>query len=125
MPFEFQELTSDNGVPYLRMEASGRIELADAKVFEAHLLRPSVRGGRVLSFAHHGTEYSVEARKFFPTLRDKFSKMGVVVTSPIGRAAINVMLRLTYSGEGGIIRMFASKQEAMAWLEITTPGRTE
>lgn len=121
MPFEFQELTNDNGMLYLRMDVSGRIELADGKALEAHLLRPSLRGGRVLAVAREGTEYSIEVRKFFPTLRDKFSKLATVVTSPIGRAAVNVMLRLTYFGEGGIIRMFTSEQEAMAWLESQSP----
>jgi hypothetical protein len=121
MPFAFQELTSNNGMHYLRVDSSDRIELADGEALEAHLLRPSLRGGRVLAVARNGTEYSVEVRKFFPTLRDKFNKLATVVTSPIGRAAINMMLRLTYHGEGGVVRMFTSEQEAMAWLESDKP----
>jgi hypothetical protein len=117
MPFEFQVLTSETGRQYLRVDASNRIELADGKALEAHLLQPNLRGGVVLAVASNGTEYSPEVRKFFPTLRDKFSKLASVVTSPIGRAAINMMLRLTYFGEGGIIRMFTSEKEAMQWLE--------
>jgi hypothetical protein len=123
MPFEFQELTTDNGMHYLRVDSSDRIELADGKALEAHLLRPSVRGGRVLAVVRNGTEYSIEVRKFFPTQHDNFSKLGVVVNSPIGRAALNMMLRLTYRGEGGRIKMFSSEQEAMAWLEAGTPPR--
>lgn len=120
MPFEFHELTSANGMHYLRIDASGHVDLADAEAFGARLLRPGIRGGNVMSVVSKGTEYSPEARKYFPTQRDNFRKLAVVVTSPIGRAAINVMLRLTRN-EGGLVRMFNSESEALAWLESDEP----
>lgn len=119
MPFKFEELTSTAGMLYLRVDASDEVVLADGKALEAHMLQPNLRGGCVLSVVRKGTEYSVEARKFFPTLQDKFSKLAVVVTSPIVRAAINMMMRLNRPA-GGLIRMFTSEQEAMEWLESDT-----
>jgi hypothetical protein len=116
MPFQFQELTTARGMHYLRIDASDHVDLTDAKALEARLLQPNLRGGRLLSVVSKGTEYAPETRKFFGTLNDKYSLMAVVVTSPIVRAAINVMLRLAKT-QGGIIRMFTSEQEAMEWLE--------
>jgi hypothetical protein len=120
MPFQFQELTSGSGMHYLRVDASDRVDLADGKAMEARLLQPNLRGGCVLAVANKGTEFSTDVRKFFATLNDKFSKLAVVVTSPIVRAAINVLLRLN-KPEGGTFRMFTSEQEAMAWLESGKP----
>ena len=120
MPFQFQELTSPSGMHYLRVDASDHVGLADGKALEAQLLQPHLRGGRVLSVVRKGTEYAPEVRKFFSTLNDKFSLMAVVVTSPIVRAAINMMVRLN-KPEGGAFRMFTSEQEAMAWLEGNKP----
>jgi hypothetical protein len=120
MPFQFTELTSTTGMHYLRIDASDRVDLSDGKALEALLLQPHLRGGRVLSVVRKGTEYAPEVRKFFPTLHDKFSKLAAVVTSPIVRAAINMMLRLT-KAEGGTLRMFTSEQEALAWLESDEP----
>ena len=71
MPFQFEVLTSASGMHYLRVDASGRVDLADAKELEAHLLQPQLRGGCVLSVVSKGTEYLPEARKFFPSLQDK------------------------------------------------------
>jgi hypothetical protein len=116
MPFQFEVLTSASGLHYLRIDASGRIELADAKAFEAHMLQPQLRDGLVLSVVSKGTEYSPEARKFFPSMKDKTSKVAGVVTSPIVRAAINMMLRLDNEA-GKRMRLFTSEQEAMNWLE--------
>lgn len=116
MPFQFQELTSASGMHYLRVDASGRVELADAEALDARLLQPNLRGGRMLSVVEKGTEYSPEARKFFPKLQGKFSDLAVVVTSPIVRAAINMMMRLNKE-KGMHMRLFTSEQEAMKWLE--------
>jgi hypothetical protein len=121
MPFQFEDLTSPTGMHYLRVDAWDRIDLADGHALEARLLQPNLRGGKVLSVARKGTEYVPEVRKFFPTLQDKFSKLAAVVTSPIVRAAINMMIRLAQSPEGGTLRLFTSEHEAMAWLESDQP----
>jgi hypothetical protein len=116
MPFQFQELTTSSGIPYLRVDVSAQVDLADGQALEAYLLRPSMRNARVLSVVAKGTEYSPEVRKFFPALNDKYVKLAAIVTNPIVRAAINMMLRLK-PVEGGLFRMFASEQEALEWLE--------
>jgi hypothetical protein len=120
MPFQFQELTTSSGIHYLRVDVWAQVELTHGKELEAYLLRPSMRNGRVLCVIAKGTEYSPDVRKFFPTLNDKFFKMAAVVTNPIVRAAINMMLRLK-PVEGGIFRMCASEQDAVEWLESPNP----
>jgi hypothetical protein len=120
MPFQFQEFDTSSGMHYLRVDVSGQVELADGQAMEAYLLRPNMRNGRVLCIVAKGTEYSPEVRKFFATLNDKFFKMASVVTNPIIRAAINMMVRLKPI-EGGLFRMFSSEQEALKWLESTDP----
>ncbi|KIG16586.1 hypothetical protein DB30_04357 [Enhygromyxa salina] len=72
--------------------------------------------GLVLSRVAKGTEYSPEVRKFFPTVHEDFTAVAAIVTSPIVRAAINLMLRFANSS-GAVLRMFTSETEAMAWLE--------
>jgi hypothetical protein len=116
MPFQFEELTTSSGIQYLRIEVSGQVELADGKALEAYMLRSSKRDARVLSVVSKGTEYSPEVRKFFPTLNDKYFKLAAVVTNPLVRAAVNVMMRLGQP-QGGIMRMFPNEQEALEWLE--------
>jgi hypothetical protein len=121
MPFQFEERTSAAGMHYLRIDAWDRVDLEDGHALEARLLQPHLRGGKVLAVGHKGSEYTPQVRKFFPTLHDKFNKLAVVVTSPIVRAAVNMMIRLGGQREGGILRMFSSEQEAMAWLESDAP----
>jgi hypothetical protein len=116
MPFQFQELTTSSGMQYLRVDVFEQVELTHGKQLEAYLLRPNMRDARVLCVVAKGTEYSPEVRKFFPTLNDKFFKLAAVVTNPIVRAAINMMLRLK-PVDGGIFRMCSSEQDALEWLE--------
>lgn len=120
MPFQFQELDTSSGMHYLRVDVSAQVDLADGKALEAHLLRPSMRNARVLSVVAKGTEYAPEVRKFFSTLNDKYFKLAAVVSNPIVRAAINMMVRLRPI-EGGNFRMFGSEQEALEWLEDPNP----
>jgi hypothetical protein len=117
MPLEIAEASSPGGLRYLQIDLWGRVELADAQAIEARVLpgQPHHRG-YLLPRVAKGTEYSPEARKFFGTLSDKCSAVSMVVTSPIVRAAVNLMLR--YAGQhGDLLRMFTSEEEAMAWLE--------
>lgn len=120
MPFQFEELTTRSGMHYLRVDISAWVDLAHGKALEAYLLRPSMHNARVLCVIAKGTEYSPEVRKFFPSLNDKFFKMAAIVTNPIVRAAINMMLRLK-PVDGGAFRMFASEREALEWLENPNP----
>lgn len=120
MPFTFGEITTPGGRRCLLVEVSGPVSLADAQAMERHLLPGSAHhGGLVLSRVAKGTEYSPEARKFFPSLQSKYRALGTVVTSSIVRAAINLMIRLTPQ-TGGEVRMFTTEAEALAWLDGVT-----
>lgn len=103
------------------MYATGLIELPDAKALEASLL-PGTRyhRGLVLSIVDRSAEFRPDARKYFTTLQDKYGAMGVVVTSSIVRAAINLMIRLT--GQARAFRLFTTEAEAYAWLDAWTPA---
>ena len=116
MPFEFSDQQSSSGMIYLRIDVAGAVGIEDAKGLEAQLMRPEQSSGKVLSVASKGVVYSLEFRKFVPSINDKYSSMAVVVTSPIVKAAINLMLRLSPSA-GGVVRMFSREADAFEWLE--------
>jgi hypothetical protein len=122
MPFQFDEATTPNGLRYLVIDVSGWVDIADGHALQARLQpgQPHHRGF-VLSRTTKGTEYSPEVRKFFRELEGYFAAIGVVVTSPLVRAAINLMLR--FSGNKGTVRMFTSEAEAVAWLESCARSR--
>jgi hypothetical protein len=117
MPFQFDEATSAKGMRYLIVDAFGPVGIDDGRALEARLLPGQPHhGGFVLSRVAKGTEYSPEVRKFFFTLHDKHTALAALVTSPIVRAAINMMMR--FSGtQGAVLKMFTSEDEAVAWLE--------
>ena len=114
MPFQFEEAVTPQGKPLLRVHAQGEVALADAQELEARLEGRN-RRWRVISIVDKGTEYAPPARKYFPNLQHKYSAMAAVVTSPIVRAAINMMMRL--SGQAPDLRLFTSEEEALAWLD--------
>jgi len=116
MPIECESATTAKGTPYLRTNVFARVTLADAQQMEVFLLPGQpLHGGPVFSVVAKATEYDPDARKFFVTLSDKYGALAAVVTSPIVRAAINLMLRL--NGSVGAVRMFTNEDEALAWLE--------
>lgn len=114
MPFQFDEGTTAGGLRYMIVDTAGHVSLDDGRELEARLLAGRQRhGGYILARVAKGTDYSPEVRRFFPSLRGKYSAAGVVVTSPVARAWINTILR--FSG-APTVRMFASEDEALAWL---------
>lgn len=116
MPFQFQDVTTPSGLCYLLVDASDAVGIDDGRELEARLLPGQPHhDGYMLSRVARGTDYSPEVRKFFPTLEDKYSALAVVVTSPIVRAGINIMLRIARAASGKV-RMFTSDDEAVAWL---------
>lgn len=117
MPLQFEEATTPGGLRYLQIDLAGRIDIADGRAIEAWVLpgQPHHRG-YLLPRVAKGTEYSPEVRKFFATLNDKCTAVAMVVTSPLVRAAVNLMLR--YAGnQGDLLRMFTSEDQALAWLD--------
>lgn len=115
MPYIFEDAKAPSGAPLLRVRTSGRISLEDAE----DLGRRVTQGGRVdrliLIFMEKGTEWSPEARKYFPNMANTFRRCAAVVTNPIVRSAINLMVRLI--GESGVFRIFADEGAALAWLD--------
>ena len=114
MPFEFSDQHFDNGELYLRIDVSGEVTLDDAKAMIAQMERPEHRNGRALSVVAKGTVYTPEARKHFPKIDPLYSCLAAVVTSPVVRAAINLMVRLTPQGRR--FRMFKDERSALEWL---------
>ena len=115
MPFEFSDRSLPSGTPYLHVEVSELVELADGEGLYAQLQRPEHRRGKVLCVVAKGTVYSPEVRKYFPNITDQFGACAAVVTSPIVRAAINLMIRLT--PQGAKFSMFKDEASAIEWLE--------
>lgn len=120
MPLQLEDGTTPAGHPCLIAKASGYVTLAEAQAM-GPLLEKGARyhQQRVLSPVAKGTEYSPEARKYFPNLNPNLFALAAVVTSPLVRAAINLMLRFT--GKGVRFRMFTTEAEAMAWLDSVDP----
>ncbi|WAS93486.1 DUF7793 family protein [Nannocystis punicea] len=116
MPFLFEEATTPQGKPLLRILARGEVTLADAEALGARI-EPGARNHRwrILSVVEKGTEYSSAARKYFPNLQPMYGAIAVFVTSPIVRAAINMMMRLT--GQAPNLRLFSTEEEGLAWLD--------
>ncbi|MCA9715055.1 MAG: hypothetical protein H6713_35780 [Myxococcales bacterium] len=117
MPFRFTEKTTESGARYLRVDAEGRVSLDDAKEFQSWVMRPEWHLGLIMSVVGKGTAYDRDARKVFQTLNEHITALATVVTSPIVRAAINMMLRLARSRGTTPLRMFTSEEEALRWLE--------
>jgi hypothetical protein len=118
MPLQFGEITTPKGRPCLLIDSSGLCDLADGQAMQARL-NPGTRHhhGLVLSRAAKTTEFSPELRRFFPTMgTDSYLALASVITSPVVRAAVKLLVRLTpRSAEN--FRVFASDADALAWLD--------
>lgn len=115
MPLAFEELATPRGRPYVRVAVTGEFDLADAKQFVTrfgkdgpYFMKPS------MSVVPRGTEYTSDARKHLQTMGDA-GPTATVTTSPLVRAAVNLMVRL--SGRKNTLRMFGTEAEALAWLD--------
>jgi hypothetical protein len=122
MPIQFDQATTAGGLRYLIIDVSDVIDLDDSRQIEAHLSpgQPHHQGYLLVRVAL-GTEYAVDARKFLASLQNNYRALAAVVTSPIGRALINVMAR--FSRASGVLRMFMTEAEALAWLESQAQSR--
>jgi hypothetical protein len=116
MPIVLTETTTPAGKRVLRSHASGEVTLEEAKTFGVRL-QPGAPNhqGLLLVVIEKGTDYTPEARKYFPTLNGTYKAMAFVITSPIVRAAVNMMVRLI--GQSPNMRMFTREDEALAWLD--------
>lgn len=116
MPFYFEESRTPKGHPLLKVQSTGHIALADAEAMGARLTPGSRNHAwRIITHVDKGVEYAPAARKYFPTMNGNYFALAAMVTSPIARAAINMMLRLT--GQSPDLKMFSDEAEALAWLD--------
>jgi hypothetical protein len=123
MPLRFSEATSPGGLRYLITDVGGHIDIEDGHAFATWLApgQPHHRG-YVLGRVAKGTEWSIAARKFLPNLQDKYTALAVVVTNPLARAAVKLILRIS-GGMGGTIQLFEHEADAVAWLESRKVNR--
>ncbi|WAS98664.1 hypothetical protein [Nannocystis punicea] len=115
MSIAFEELLTPRGRPYVRVTVAGEFGLTEAEQFVQrfgkdgpYYMKPS------MSVVPRGTEYTTEARKHLQTMGEA-GPTCTVTSSPLVRAAINLMLRL--SGRPNTLRLCGTESEALAWLD--------
>jgi hypothetical protein len=118
MPMTFGEITTSKGRRCLLVESEGLCDLADGQALQARLVPGQPHHfGLVFSRAAKSTEFSAELRRFFPTMgTDSYLAMASVITSPVVRAAVKLLVRLTPRSAANF-GVFASDAEALAWLD--------
>lgn len=115
MPIEISERSYPSGETYLYVVSSGSFSVADAEALVARLDHPDFAGqAKVLSTTLKGTDYPLETRRFLFTDPFNYRWMANVVTSPLVRASINMMLRLA-PGQTRY-KMFTDEDKAAQWL---------
>jgi hypothetical protein len=116
MPIALKEGKTPKGERCLVAHVSGHVSLADAQGMGAQL-EPGqpFHLALVINLVDKNTDYSPESRKYFVTMKGKYKRMATVVSSPVVRAGINFMVRL--SGGAAEFRLFDDEPSAMAWLD--------
>lgn len=116
MGIVYEDGKTPKGAPLLIMRSSGKIDLAEAKTLDEHVLpgRP-YHLQRSLVYVATGTEYTADARRYFPTLNQHLYAMATIVTSAVVRATINLISRV--SGGSRNFKMFTDEASALAWLD--------
>ena len=73
--------------------------------------------GTMIEVTPDETEFSPELRRFFPTMaNDSYLALASVITSPVVRAAVKLLVRLTPRSAANF-RAFGTDAEALAWLD--------
>lgn len=115
MPIECSEKTFPSGETYLYVLSSGRLTVPEVDTFLAQLDRPEYGGrAKVLTLTATGTSYPLDVRRHFMSVSFNFGAMANVVTSPIVRASINMLLRLAPNRSN--YKLFDDESAALAWL---------
>lgn len=116
MAVRYEDGRTPKGHRLLIMHVSGTCDLSQSETLGARLKKGGdYHRARVLVHVAAGTEYTPEARKYFPTLNDDHVAMATVVTSAIVRAMINLITRV--GGGTPNFRMFTDTAAALAWLD--------
>lgn len=115
MAVRYEDGTTAQGLPLLIMHVSGMCDMTQAETL-GQRIGPGgdYHGKHVLVFVADGTEYTPEARKYFPTLSKQHRAMATVVTSVVVRTMINLITRVI--GGGDNFKMFTDEASARAWL---------
>jgi hypothetical protein len=118
VPFSFGEITTPKGRRCLLIDSEGLCDLADGQAMQARLMPGQPHHfGLVCSRAAKTTEFSPELRRFFPTMaNDSYLALASVITSPVVRAAVKLLVRLTPRSAANF-RAFGTDAEALAWLD--------
>lgn len=116
MAVRYEESKTPRGNALLKMYVSGTCDLADARTMLDYIdVGKRYHHGLVAVFVAAGTEYTPDARKFFPKTQGMHKAMASIVTSALVRAAINLMLRV--SGGDRSFKMFSDEAAALTWLD--------
>ncbi|MDC0719759.1 DUF7793 family protein [Nannocystis bainbridge] len=121
MPIVFEERVTPRGRGYVRVGVTGVFDTAEAEAYVQHFTRGGPHFMRpTICVVTRGTEYTTEARKILVQVTEA-GPTATVTSSPLVRAAINLMLRIT--GKSDTLRIFAAEPEALAWLDGQLDGR--
>lgn len=116
MPIQIEESKTPKGQRVMLAHVSGTVTLQDAQGM-GELLKPGRPYHRalVLSVVDGSTDYQPDARRHFPTFNGNYRRIAAVVTSPVVRAVVNFMIRM--SAKTMEVRLFADEASALAWLD--------
>jgi len=116
MAVRYEESTTPKGHPLLKMFVSGHCDLPQAETMADHITAgQKFHRQRVLVTVAPGTEYTPDARKYFPTLHRDHYAMATIVTSAVVRAAINLISRV--AGGSRNFKLFTDEADALEWLD--------
>lgn len=116
MAVRYEESATPKGHPLLKMFVNGHVDLAQAETMADHITAgKKFHRQRVLVVVAEGTEYTPDARKYFPTLQGDHYAMATIVTSAILRAVFNLISRV--AGGTRNFKMFTDEAAALAWLD--------
>ena len=115
MPIAFEERVTPRGRGYVRVPVAGMFDAAEAEAYVQHFKKGGPHFMKpTISVVARGTEYTTEARKLLVQVTEA-GPTATVTSSPLVRAAINLMLRL--ASKSNNLRIFGTEPEALAWLD--------
>ncbi len=116
MPIQIEEGKTPKGQRMMLARVSGHVTLQDAESM-GDQLKPGqpYNQSLLLCLVDSTADYHPEARRHFSSFNGNYKRLATVVTSPLVRAAINFMLRVT--GKTAEVRMFTTEGPALAWLD--------
>lgn len=116
MPLQCEPGTTPAGHPCLFVQLSGEVTLEETRGLTVQVAEGArYHRQRGLCRAAPGTMPTAETRKLFAGLGGQYLALAIIVTSPVQRAGLNLVLRLI--GRSAKIALFSRDDEALAWLD--------